>query len=190
MPTRDKRQRLVAAATDLSHRVGLSNASLATIAEQADVPIGNVYYYFKSKDELAAAVVGTRREEHERLRASWDEQGDDPVERLVGFVRHARDGADLLAAQGCPIGGLCNDLARTNAELGAEAGEIFAATIDWAAHHYAALDDPSPAQAASRLVALVQGATVLAHALRDPEILRAECVRVEQELRTLAPTAG
>jgi AcrR family transcriptional regulator len=190
MPTRDKRQRLVAAATDLSHRVGLSNASLATIAEQAEVPIGNVYYYFKSKDELAAAVVGTRRDEYERLRASWDEEGDDPVGRLVSFVRHASDGAELLSARGCPIGGLCNDLARTNADLGAEAGQIFAATIDWATHQYATLGHPRPGQAANRLVALVQGATVLAHALHDPEVLRAECARAEEELRTLAQTAG
>jgi AcrR family transcriptional regulator len=190
MPTRDKRQRLVAAATDLSHRIGLSNASLATIAEQAEVPIGNVYYYFKSKDELAAAVVGTRREEYARLRASWDDQSGDPVQRLVSFVRHARDGADLLSAQGCPVGGLCSDLARTNAALGAEAGEIFAATIDWAAHQYAALGHPGPGQAATRLVALVQGATVLSHALRDPEILRAECVGAEQELQDLARSTG
>lgn len=116
--------------------------------------------------------------------------GDDPVERLVCFVRHARDGAELLSAQGCPIGGLCTDLARTNADLGAEAGKIFAATIDWVTHQYAALDHASPGQAASRLVALVQGATVLSHALRDPEILRAECVRAEQGLRaSRAPLA-
>jgi len=188
MPVRDKRQRLVAAATELSHRVGLSNASLATIAEEADVPIGNVYYYFKSKDELASAVVGARREEYDALRRRWDAESDDPVQRLVSFVRHARDGADLLAARGCPIGGLCSDLTRTSPDLGAEAGEIFAATIAWAADSYSALGHPRPVDAATRLVAMTQGATVLAHALGDAGLLRAECERAEVEL--LAPRDG
>ena len=30
---------------------------LADIAELADVPAGNVYYYFKTKDDVIAAVV-------------------------------------------------------------------------------------------------------------------------------------
>ncbi|GAB3246010.1 TetR/AcrR family transcriptional regulator [Nocardioides dilutus] len=185
MPVKDKRERLVAAATELSHRVGLSNATLAIIAEEADVPIGNVYYYFKSRDELAAAVVGTRREEYDALRRRWDAESDDPAQRLISFVRHASEGADLLTARGCPIGGLCSDLTRTSPDLGAEAGEIFAATIAWAAVNYSAMAHPRPVDAATQLVAKMQGATVLAHALGDAEVLRAECERAEVELLAL-----
>ena len=180
-----KRQRLVQAAADLSHQRGLSNATLATIADHADVPVGNIYYYFKTKDEIASAVVKARSEEYEALHRAWNDGSLDPVERLLEFVHHARDHVSELTALGCPIGGLCSDLARTSHELGVEAGDIFRATITWAAENFAAVGHPRPTEAATRLVASVQGATVLAHALGDPEVLRRECDHVEQELRSL-----
>lgn len=185
MPS-DKRQRLIDAATTLSHHVGLSNAPIASIAEHADVPIGNVYYYFKTKDDLATAVIDTRRQQYTDLRSAWDTTSDDPVEQLVAFVHHTRDTADDLTQHGCPIGGLCNDLANTNTELGAAAGAVFTDTLDWAADHYRAAHHPNPDQAATRLVSVLQGATVLAHSIRNPDLLLTECDRVEHELRTSA----
>jgi AcrR family transcriptional regulator len=52
-----KRERLVAGASKLLHHNGVAASSLAEIAQAADVPLGNVYYYFKSKDELIRAVL-------------------------------------------------------------------------------------------------------------------------------------
>jgi AcrR family transcriptional regulator len=37
--------------------------TLAAIAEAADVPSGNVYYYFKTRDDLVRAVVDARARE-------------------------------------------------------------------------------------------------------------------------------
>ncbi|MBO0730160.1 MAG: helix-turn-helix transcriptional regulator, partial [Acidimicrobiaceae bacterium] len=51
-PKAGKRERLVAAARDVCHRQGVEKTTLADIAEAADVPVGNVYYYFKTKDDL------------------------------------------------------------------------------------------------------------------------------------------
>ncbi len=53
----DKRTRLVETATKLAYGRGFRETSLADIAEAARVPVGNVYYYFKTKEELAEAVV-------------------------------------------------------------------------------------------------------------------------------------
>ena len=52
-----KRERLVASAGDLLHRQGVMATTLAQVAEAADVPPGNVYYYFKTKDDLVRAVI-------------------------------------------------------------------------------------------------------------------------------------
>jgi AcrR family transcriptional regulator len=188
MPS-DKQQRLTAAATELSHRIGLPNASIAAIAAEAGVPVGNVYYYFKTKDDLAAAVIESRRGQYAELRRTWDAASQDPIERLLAFVRHTRDTAVDLTAHGCPIGGLCRDLACTSAALGSDAGRIFADTIDWAAGHYGAAGHHDSDGAARRLVALLQGATVLAHALDDAELLRAECERVERDIHTVTLTS-
>ena len=55
-----KRERLVASAGDLLHRQGVAATTLAQVAEAADVPAGNVYYYFKTKDDLVRAVIEDR----------------------------------------------------------------------------------------------------------------------------------
>jgi TetR/AcrR family transcriptional regulator, transcriptional repressor for nem operon len=52
-----KRDRLIAAAARLLHEQGVERTTLAEIAQLAEVPAGNVYYYFKTKDEVIAAVV-------------------------------------------------------------------------------------------------------------------------------------
>jgi hypothetical protein len=54
-----KRERLVAAAKQMLHEHGVERTTLADIAAAADVPLGNVYNYFKTKDALVAAVIDT-----------------------------------------------------------------------------------------------------------------------------------
>ena len=58
----DKRTRLIETATKLAYARGFRETSLADIAAAARVPVGNVYYYFKTKEELAEAVVERRLE--------------------------------------------------------------------------------------------------------------------------------
>jgi AcrR family transcriptional regulator len=68
-----KRDRLVAGARDTIHRQGVEATTIADIAEASDVPVGNVYYYFKSQDELVAAAIGSYAQDS-RERLSWLEQ--------------------------------------------------------------------------------------------------------------------
>jgi len=49
---RDKRARLVDGACRAFYEQGVEHTTLADIARIADVPLGNVYYYFKTKDDL------------------------------------------------------------------------------------------------------------------------------------------
>ena len=55
--TSNKRERLLAAARDLIHEQGFKPTTLADIARESDVPLGNVCYYFKSKDDIAGAII-------------------------------------------------------------------------------------------------------------------------------------
>lgn len=52
-----KRERLAAAAAEVLHAQGVAQTTLADIAQAAEVPVGNVYYYFKTKDELVEAAI-------------------------------------------------------------------------------------------------------------------------------------
>src|SRR5258706_14871279 len=81
---RDKRTRLIETATKLAYGRGFRETSLADIADAARVPGGNVYYYFKTKEELGEAVVERLLEEVRAARAGWDRLSASK-ERLVGF---------------------------------------------------------------------------------------------------------
>src|SRR5271155_4912261 len=81
----DKRTRLIETATKLAHLRGFRETSLADIAEDANVPVGIVYYYFKTKDELGEAIVDRRLAEFRTFRDEMNRLGS-PKERLLAFV--------------------------------------------------------------------------------------------------------
>src|SRR5258708_981998 len=81
----DKRSRLIQTAVKLSYRHGFRTTSLADIAEAAKVPVGNVYYYFKTKDEIGEAIVEQRLLELRTLQEQWDQKGS-PKERLLAWM--------------------------------------------------------------------------------------------------------
>src|SRR6202165_2800601 len=71
-PIPDKRQRLVEGARLVLHRQGVEKTTLADIAQAADVPVGNVYYYFKTKDELVQATIDAHAHDIQTMLASFD----------------------------------------------------------------------------------------------------------------------
>src|ERR1700726_5093444 len=112
----DKRTRLIETATKLAYRRGFRETSLADIAEAARVPVGNVYYYFKTKDELGEAVVERRLAEFRAFRDELDRLSS-PKERLLAFVERIHRNREQLARGGCPLGGLCTALQKEGGSL-------------------------------------------------------------------------
>ena len=98
-----KRERLVASAAELLHRNGVGATSLAGIAQLADVPLGNVYYYYRTKDELVRAVLAAQ---NEQVAAMVDGFADlpGPAERLKALASRWDLMRDVVARYGCPFG--------------------------------------------------------------------------------------
>src|SRR5689334_14575551 len=95
-----KRERLVESATALFHEQGVHRTTLAEVAERADVPLGNVYYYFKTKDELVGAVLAGYQAQADVLIESL-ERGRTPQARLKALVRNWNDMRDAVVSHGC-----------------------------------------------------------------------------------------
>src|SRR5271170_5611679 len=94
-----KRERLIASAAELLHRQGIEATTLAEIAHAADVPAGNVYYYFKTRDDLVRAVI---EQQATAIREVLDSlaRHPTPAARLKGLVGSWTDVRELVAAQG------------------------------------------------------------------------------------------
>src|SRR5579862_9809572 len=105
----DKRQRLIDAACEVFYTRGVERTTLADIAAAAGVPLGNVYYYFKTKDEIVDAVIAAHAGEVRAALASL-ERHRTPKARLRAFVRLLTEQRELAARSGCPQGTLCTEL--------------------------------------------------------------------------------
>jgi TetR/AcrR family transcriptional repressor of nem operon len=100
-----KRGRLVAAACQVLHERGIERTTLADIAQAADVPLGNVYYYFKTKDQLVDAAIKARGDDLTATIAALDRRRT-PQSRLKGLVSALVEHRELIARYGCPFGTL------------------------------------------------------------------------------------
>ena len=57
MTTMLKLDRLIEAAKAKFYQQGVTGTTLADIAERAKVPLGNVYYHFRTKDALISVFL-------------------------------------------------------------------------------------------------------------------------------------
>ncbi|WP_169986955.1 MULTISPECIES: TetR/AcrR family transcriptional regulator [unclassified Microbispora] len=173
-----KRRRLMAAAAEVVHRQGAERTTIADIARAADVPVGNVYYYFKTKDELVAAALDEHARHLGELTARL-ERLPDPRERLKGLVEAWVGQRDVAARWGCPTGTLAAELdKRDEGGLDAEAGRVIRLLLDWVEGQFRELGLPGPDGLALTLVGAYQGMSLLANALRDPGIMTREGARL------------
>lgn len=180
-----KRQRLMAAAAQVVHRQGVERTTIADIARAADVPTGNVYYYFKTKDDLVAAALAEHSRQLGVITAEL-ERLPDPRERLRTLVRGWVEQRDLAARYGCPTGTLAAELdKRGEGGLDAEAGRVIGGLLEWVERQFREMGLPEPDGLALTLVGAYQGMSLLANALRDPEIMTREGARLTGWLDSL-----
>ncbi|NUS73476.1 MAG: TetR/AcrR family transcriptional regulator [Corynebacteriales bacterium] len=182
VPRPTKRARLTEAAARIVHQQGVERTTISDIAQAADVPVGNVYYYFKTKDDLVAAAVSEQARQLELLTGHLNELPD-PRERLKALINQWGAQGETAARYGCPTGTLAAELdKRAEAGLDAEVGNVIRALLDWVAAQFQELGVPKPQDKAIALVGAYQGMSVLANALREPDIMKRESARLIQQL--------
>jgi AcrR family transcriptional regulator len=180
----DKRTRLIETATELAYGRGFRETSLADIAEAARVPVGNVYYYFKTKEELAEAVVERRLEEFRAARAKWDRLSS-PKERLLAFVGSVQANREQLARGGCPLGGLCTELHKEGGALAKKSAALFNEPMRWLEEQFRAVGQKDSRELAVHLFSAFQGIAAVALGTNDREVVVMEAKRLKDWIGTL-----
>ena len=83
----EMRRKIQTAALDLFDRDGFENVSVEAIAQAAGCSVGNIYHYFKSKDELALQVTDNVDEVYRDLEQLYDDDTARPaIDKLMDFV--------------------------------------------------------------------------------------------------------
>jgi AcrR family transcriptional regulator len=184
-PAGGKRERLIDGARQVLHAQGVESSTLADVAEAADVPVGNVYYYFKTKDDLVRAVIASHADEVE-TRLGALETHRTPKTRLKAFVRMLTDQRELAARYGCPQGTLCSELDKRGDELSQSCAQLLRLPIEWAERQFRAMGRRDARDLAVALIASYQGISLLTNSFRDPELMAREGRRLERWIDSLA----
>jgi TetR/AcrR family transcriptional repressor of nem operon len=180
-----KRKRLVESARLLIHEQGVHATALAEIAERAEVPLGNVYYYFKTKDELVAAVMDDYLQQVRDLLARLDSR-QTARSRLKGLTRNWGDAAPIVAQSGCPLGSLCSELAKGSGETSDTGAELFELVLSWTEAQFRELDRRDASDLALTLVSGIQGAALLSNSFHDPRIMTRQVRQLDRWIDSLA----
>jgi TetR/AcrR family transcriptional repressor of nem operon len=180
-----KRDRLVEAARDLFHRNGVERTTLADIAKESDVPLGNVYYYFRTKDDFVRAVIDAHADQIRELFRILDRHRS-PRARLIAFTREIAQSGPVVASHGCPLGTLCSELGRRGDDLSDAAATLMRLRVEWASEQFRLMGRKDATNLGITLVSTIQGAALLANSYRDPAVLTGQTRYLQRWINDLA----
>jgi AcrR family transcriptional regulator len=185
-----KRQRLVEGARRMIYHQGVERTTLADVATEADVAVGNIFYYFKTKDELVDAIIDGYSEQRDELLARVNRRRT-PRARLKALVDELDANRDSISQYGCPIGTLASELdKRFGIDASSRSQELLGVIVDWAEQQFREMGQPDARDLAVTLVAAYQGTAVLTHSMRDPDLMHRQSQRMLRWIDALAAPAA
>ena len=171
---------IVGCANRLFYELGYEATSFSDIVEASGLYRGNIYHYFKSKEEILRAVVEQRLAEFHTLLAKWDKVHISPKAKLLAFVEMITGHQSELVEYGCPIGSLNTELGKDRRDLQVAARALFDLFRDWLAARFVELGREAEAKIlALHLLGRAQGIAVIAHVYEDKRLLKRETAQLE-----------
>ena len=193
---RSTRESIVTAAAELMRRKGYAGVSMKDLAEAAGAPIGSLYHHFRGgKVQIAREALTNAGLAYGLLIPTVVDGYTDLAAAIDGvFTQAARDMADTGFANMCPVASVAGEVADTVEELRSATRDIFTAWIDGGAAYFTSrgLDEPLARQVTTALIAGLEGAFLLARAMRDTAPLLATGATMAPQYRgiALAPRVG
>lgn len=177
-----RREHLVAVALRLYRESGVAGTTLKDVAGAAGVPLGNMYYYFKTRGDLVRAALDACEGELLDLLARLAPL---PARAWFGaYFDWLLAGAEEAARFGCPFGTLAGELRALGDPAAARAARTVGLYLGALREKTVALGLPE--SAGDDLFVAIQGAYTVARALNDPDLFRQSVTR----LRAGAPQFG
>ncbi|WP_117195652.1 TetR/AcrR family transcriptional regulator [Rhizobium terrae] len=185
MSAEDTRRQIVDAADRLFYERGFEATSFADLASAVHLSRGNFYYHFKTKDDVLKAVIAHRLLNTRQMLDDWETRNSHPAQRIVAFIEILIANQSEIMAHGCPVGTLCNELAKLQHAAKDDAAQLFALFRDWLAQQFAALGRAADAdQLAMHVLMRSQGVATLATAFGDSAFIRREVDSMRDWLET------
>ena len=171
---------IVGCAMQLFYEHGYDGTSFSDIVEASGLYRGNIYHYFKTKEDILKAVINQHLEAFSALLVQWEKENADPKARLLAFVGMITGRKMDLVEYGCPIGSLNTELGKDERDLQQAARALFDLFRDWLAERFRELNRGDEAEAlALHLLGRAQGIAVISHVYQDAKLLRRETEQLQ-----------
>ena len=185
--TKGKRNRdsLISAAARLFWQRGYFATSIADLAVDANIPVGNIYYYFRSKADVAYAVADGFVLDTEDMIAEIIAASPVPRSRLTALVDRLGASQRSRLNHGCPVAGAMREFRLDAPKASARAAEVFSLISAFIASEIGRTGTrPAIALSVGRAaVAEWQGGIILGSALQETSV-------VAESARRLARMVG
>lgn len=177
---------IIESAKQLFYQHGYERTSFADIVNASGMLRGNIYHYFKTKDEILQAVIQQHRDEFQDKLIQWDEKEGDPKKSLMAFVEMMVGRKTELVEYGCPIGSLNIELAKDRRDIQQPARELFDLFLNWLAEKFRKLGKSEEAEAlAFHLMGRAQGIAVISQVYRNEKLLKQEIKLLKHWIESL-----
>ncbi len=180
----EKKERLLKAAKHLIYRQGFHQTTLADISQESGISLGNLYYYFKTKEEILSAVIENQTKKFQAFTADL-EQEPDSKNRLLGFLDIVITARCNIANYGCPVGSLSQELSKKTETPLDDSLNLLKNYVDWASEQFRLMGKQDAIALGRQFIATLQGASLLANALNDPEVFVEQAERVKDWVDSL-----
>ncbi|MEM7342128.1 MAG: TetR/AcrR family transcriptional regulator [Actinomycetota bacterium] len=185
MPQVSPKQRLLDAADLLMYQRGFEAVGVADLCSTADVRKGSFYHFFESKQQLAIDMLDQswERTKTTLFASSVTDQSLSALDALDTYGRLLAENLERVspgddAVLGCRFGNFAVELSARDqivrdkvAAIFAEMSHLIAETIERGVERGELHSGIDPNEAATDLVAHMEGLMVLAKARRDPSLL-------------------
>jgi TetR/AcrR family transcriptional repressor of nem operon len=188
------KQKLLDAAQEIMLAKGFTATSVDEVCEAAKLTKGSFFHYFESKEHLGRVVAERFHTSMARLLESAPfHQLKDPLDRILGRV-------DFLialtssgqGAKGCLLGMFVQELSDSHPAIRSvcaacfdEHAKILAKELDDAKAKYAPRARWSARSLAEHMIAVIQGAIILAKAKQDRKVMTASLEHFKAYLKSV-----
>lgn len=171
------------AAQELMLAKGFGATSVDEICRKAKLTKGSFFHYFKSKDDLGKVLLErfccTAQGQMKEC-CGCGEAESDPLKRIDQHIDFAiKFSQERVGAKGCLIGTFAQELSDTHpqirsmcAEAFQEWGKLIAADLREAKARYKPKTNFDPKDLAQHLIAIIEGAEILAKAQGDKKLVK------------------
>jgi len=179
---------------ELFRRQGYAGTGIKQILAAANAPFGSLYHFFPGgKEQLGAEAVRTSGALYGQLLPAIFDAAPDLVTGVEAFFAGAAEHlAQTDYADACPIATVALEVSSASEPLREACADVFEGWIDAATERFAAggLDRTTARSTAIAMIAALEGAFVLARALRSVEPLHTAGAHAAAAMRlALADTA-